>query len=499
MLTPDESVELLRRLVGARQVDREPDAAARVAGWCSHLPLALRIVAERLAEEEYLPLAELADELADEYRRLDALASGDDELADVRTVFSWSYHRLPPDAARLFRLLGLPAGADFGTPAAAALAGVDPPRARRLLGLLTTANLLQQTATDRWRPHDLLRTYATERADEDEDRDARHRAVRRLLRWYLLSAANARRTILPDLHLDLGPTDPDDEVDPLVFTDAGAALDWFELERFNLMDALDQASTLGHHDLAAAMPRAMAGFFEVRAYWSDYRTAYAIGLRSAREIGSARLAVANLVGLGDAHHILGEPDPALEHYREAVDLAAEIGDARIEGFAVRGIGLVQEKAGRFDLAAAHYRRALATLRRAGARRGEGMCLLSLGDCHREMALFEAAIDYGRQALAVFRETDDRLTVGLALSSLGLSHRGAGEFGEALARHREALAVFRRFDHPHKEALSLLNLGDVLDALGDAADARRHWSEAMVVLERIGAPEAEAARTRLRAR
>ncbi|MCE6996983.1 tetratricopeptide repeat protein [Saccharothrix sp. S26] len=495
VLTPAESLEMLRRLVDARRVDAEPEAAGRIARWCSHLPLALRIVAERLIEQEYLSLADLADELADEYRRLDALAS-DDELADVRTVFSWSYHRLPPDAARLFRLLGLHAGADFGTAAAAALTGSHPAPVRRLLGLLTTANLLQQTATDRWRLHDLLRTYAADRAVADETGAERRHAVRRSLRWYFLSAANARRAFLPDLVLDVAAADPADEVTPLVFDDADAALRWFEAERFNLLDALDQASALGHHDVAATMPKAMAGFFEVRAYWSDYRNVYATGLRSAKEIGSAPWTVANLVGLGDAHHILGESDQALAHYREAADLAGRIGNGRAEGFAMRGIGLVQEKAGRFEVAAEHYRRALVTLRRAGARRGEGMCLLSLGDCHRAMARFGEAIDYGRQASAVFRETDDRLSVGLALNSLGLSHLGAGEYAEALACHREALSVFRRFDHPHKEALSLLNLGDVLAALGDAADARRQWSEALVLLERVGAPEVEVARARL---
>ncbi|TQM81863.1 NB-ARC domain-containing protein [Saccharothrix saharensis] len=495
VLTPAESLEMLRRLVDARRVDAEPEAAGRIARWCSHLPLALRIVAERLIEQEYLSLADLADELADEYRRLDALAS-DDEPADVRTVFSWSYHRLPPDAARLFRLLGLHAGADFGTAVAAALTGSDPTPVRRLLGLLTTANLLQQTATDRWRLHDLLRTYAADRAVVDETGAERRRAVRRSLRWYLLSSANARRAFLPDLVLDVAAADPADEVTPLVFADADAALRWFEAERFNLLDALDQASALGHHDIAATMPKAMAGFFEVRAHWSDYRNVYATGLRSAKEIGSAPWTVANLVGLGDAHHILGESDQALAHYREAAALAGRIGNSRAEGFAMRGIGLVQEKVGRFEVAAEHYRRALVTLRRAGARRGEGMCLLSLGDCHRAMARFGEAIDYGRQASAVFRETEDRLSVGLALNSLGLSHLGAGEYPQALACHREALSVFRRFDHPHKEGLSLLNLGDVLAALGDAADARRQWSEALVVLERVGAPEVEVARARL---
>lgn len=50
----------------------------------------------------------LAGELRDEHDRLDALRAGEPAL-DVRAVFARSYHALEPDAARLFRLLGLTA------------------------------------------------------------------------------------------------------------------------------------------------------------------------------------------------------------------------------------------------------------------------------------------------------------------------------------------------------------------------------------------------------
>ncbi|MGW5445349.1 NB-ARC domain-containing protein [Streptomyces asiaticus] len=51
-LTPmesQESLELLRGVVGAKRVNDEYDAVQAVAHRCAHLPLALRITAERLA------------------------------------------------------------------------------------------------------------------------------------------------------------------------------------------------------------------------------------------------------------------------------------------------------------------------------------------------------------------------------------------------------------------------------------------------------------------
>lgn len=497
VLTPAESLEMLRRVIGAERIRAEAAAADRLVRRCGRLPLALRIVAERLADQPYLPLAELADELDDEYRRLDALRSEEDELSDVRAVFSWSYHRLPAEAARLFRLLGLHAGADLGLPAAAALNGEPVPRTRRALGLLTGAHLLQQPTADRYRLHDLLRVYAAERAEADESPDQRRRAVRRVLRWYFLTAANARRAFLPDL--DLGTSEVqqrEDPVEPLAFTGADDAMAWFEVERFTLLDALEQAGALGHDDLAARFPKAVAGFFEVRAYWSDYANAYRIGLRAAEAIGSARWEVVNLVGLGDANRILNRLDEARDYYQRAARVSARIGDRRSEGFALRGLGLLHEKSGRYEQAAEHYGRALAALRAAGSRRGEGMCLLSLGDCHRALGGFTEAVDHGFRALEVFRETGDLLTQGLALDALGLSHLAGGHPDEAIRKHLEALEVFRKFATPHRQALTLLHLGDALGTTGHVDQARRHWSEALEIFDRIGAPEAGPTRERL---
>ena len=59
---------------------------------------------------------------ASSHGSLDAF-TGTDAATDVRAVFSWSYHALPPAAARLFRLLALHPGPDISAPAAAASPG----------------------------------------------------------------------------------------------------------------------------------------------------------------------------------------------------------------------------------------------------------------------------------------------------------------------------------------------------------------------------------------
>ena len=129
---------------------------------------------------------------------------GGDLATDVRAVFSWSYHALSTDAARLFRLLGLHPGPDITVAAAASLAGIAPERARVLLAELARAHLLTEHSPGRYALHDLLRAYATELAQADDSDDARDAAVGRVLDHCLHTAHAAARLIEPYF----APVDP---------------------------------------------------------------------------------------------------------------------------------------------------------------------------------------------------------------------------------------------------------------------------------------------------
>jgi DNA-binding SARP family transcriptional activator len=171
LLPTADAVALLRTLVGARVQD-EPEAATVLAGQCARLPLALRVAAELATARPASPLAELVSELADQRRRLDLLDAGGDPRGAVRAVFSWSYRRLPADAARAFRLLGLHPGPDLDPHAAAALTGERLDATRRLLGVLVHAHLIEPVRAGRYGMHDLLRAYATDLAHaEDSERE----------------------------------------------------------------------------------------------------------------------------------------------------------------------------------------------------------------------------------------------------------------------------------------------------------------------------------------
>ena len=115
LLTGTEARELLERRLGSTRVAAEPAAVDQIITACARLPLALALVAARAASHPSFRLAALAGELATSSQ---SVPESRDVIGQVRAVFSWSYRALGPDAARLFRLLGLHPGPDTSAPAA---------------------------------------------------------------------------------------------------------------------------------------------------------------------------------------------------------------------------------------------------------------------------------------------------------------------------------------------------------------------------------------------
>jgi tetratricopeptide (TPR) repeat protein len=492
VLTPDESIALLRDSIGDDRVNAEPQAAAELARRCAYLPLALRIIGERIANSPHLFLADFVAGLALAEHQLDALAVEDDELSDVRAVFSWSYQALPDDAARFLRLLGLHAGSDICAAAAAALAGVSVSRARNLLDQLNAAHLLQNPARDRYLFHDLLRAYAQERAGAEESPEQQRRARRRVYDWYQWMAEKGRKVILPYSHaIPLPPAEPDLPLTPP--RTVAEAMAWFEQERLNLLDNVRQANELGDYDIAWQLPVVSDGFFELKSYWADWRDIHLTGLRAARAAASRHGEAANLRCLGDAYWRMEQREDALDCYRQGVEASREVGGRWLEGFSLRGMGLIREERGQIDEAMDLYAQARDVFRDNNITRGEGMSLLSLGNCHRTLGHLDAAISHYRDAVAILERIDDQWSVAWASYPLGLAYQQAGQLDKARRQHERALDLFRRFDDRRCEGLTLAALGDTFNATSQPDEAQRCWQEALRILDPLGDPRADTVR------
>ncbi|MFD7402053.1 BTAD domain-containing putative transcriptional regulator [Streptomyces sp. NPDC059866] len=166
--SPADARATLGLRIGPARLAAEPEAADEIVARCGRLPLALAVVAARAAGRPDFPLSAIAAELRAPHGSLDAF-SAVDGTTDPRAAFLCSYRLLPPESARLFRLLSLHPGPDITAPTAATLAGLPARRARLVLGELADAHLVTEHQPGRYALHDLVRAFAAELTETYDD------------------------------------------------------------------------------------------------------------------------------------------------------------------------------------------------------------------------------------------------------------------------------------------------------------------------------------------
>ena len=159
-------------------------------------------------------------------------------------MFSWSYRHLPPDAARMFRLLGLHPGPDWDRYAAAALTTSSAAGAGRLLDGLARAHLIHAAGPGRYQMHDLLRGYAAHLAARHDTGQARRAARAGLFDYYLTASAAAMACLAPAEHHQRHRPPPAGMPVPQ-FGDRAAARAWLDTELSTLTAVVTYTATYG--------------------------------------------------------------------------------------------------------------------------------------------------------------------------------------------------------------------------------------------------------------
>lgn len=301
MLSADESLALLREILGGQRVSKEPSAASELAALCGHLPLALRIAGVCLLTRPAFRIVDAVDELRNDTHRIDVLSQDADDQAKVRNVFSWSYQRLRPAEQRAFRLLGLHRGPSLSGQAVAALTGVTDAAPDPVLATLVSLHLVEQDRPDRYHIHDLLRLYAAELCRTDESQYDRRAAIERVLYWYVSSADAADTLLASRPSTKAEPLPPNPDVRPSRFATDEDALAWFDDEYSTMLDIAKQAIDEQLYDLCWRLPLVTWSFFQRRSHWLDWIELQELGLQAARLAGHEQAEAWLLTGLGDVH------------------------------------------------------------------------------------------------------------------------------------------------------------------------------------------------------
>ena len=458
-------------------------------------PWRLRVAAELAASRSDTPLAVLAAELGDEGDRLALLDAGGDPRGAVASVFSWSYRHLPADAARMFRLLGLHPGADWDRHAVAALADVGLAEARRLLGILARAHLIQSAGPGRYGMHDLLRTYARELADV-HDGGERRATVHRILDYYLSTAYRAHELLGPsrDDAISLAPARPLGT--PGDLADHHEALTWFTTEYQVLLAALRQAADEGFDVHVWQLAWTLASFFERSGHWPDAAASQRFALDAADRLGDPHAQAICHGSLAYACVPLNRYSEAYAHLRQAFELYQKLGDHTGQAVSLRSLAVVLDRQGRYREGLDHAQQAFELFRTAGHRTGMARALNAVGWFHIQLGEPQQGLIHCQQALDLQKEINDQFAQADTLDSIATAYRSLGRHQEAIACYQQAVLVYRDFGHRYSEADTLVCLGDTYLEGANPAAAREVWRSALVILYELRHPDAAQVRDKL---
>ncbi len=417
-LGPAESHTLLQAMLGSARIEHEPDAASDLVRLCAGLPLAVRVAATRIASRPRWRIADVVDEIKEDQLADDGTGG---MMGDaVQAVFGWSYTRLTPEQARVFRLLGWHPGTGFSVPAVAALCGLKRRETSWCLDALADLHLIEPDSRHQYRMHDLLHAYARARARLDTP-DEQQTARERILTWYAYVAQLADRLIyqgFPSMDVKIDRVVP---VPPL--DDRAQALAWLTTEQPTLYAAARTALEWEFYTpvlVLAATSRFLT--YLPRPLWTIRLDMEELGITSARALGDH---AAEFL-LREFH---SETLGTLERWDEA-----EAGFAGLDTpgnpkryTAFIGLGGIHLKQGRLQRARDYYQQALALVRSHGPVRTQAVIEGNLATIATKLGEYELALDH------IDRERD-------------LRHQAGDHVGHAHSFYREATAELAQSHH-----------------------------------------------------
>ncbi|MFJ9696158.1 BTAD domain-containing putative transcriptional regulator [Kitasatospora sp. NPDC101183] len=448
-LCPPRAITLLSDTLGPDLVSAEPEAAARLASLCDGLPLALRLAAARIASCPARGIAALAEELADEQRRLSLLNVEDTSLA---ATLGLTVEHLAEPARRMFHRLGAHTGTTLDSRTAAAIAGCRLDRAVEALDQLAAAHLITETGQDAYTLHDLVRLYARSLPAEG-DTDALPRLLDHLLGTLLAASAAAEPGSEPCCGPPPGARRPA-EVRP--FPDRAAALAWYAAERDTLRGAVEAAVAVGLNDRAWRLVLLQWPLivWQVRDGWAPLLEQGLAAAEADHDHGAQSRARALL---GWVLTEEGRHEEALAQLERAPDLAARAGDITGEAVALINLAVALVRGDRLARIHGLLTRALALTERGGRRDLTALARQHLAEhCLTVGAHVEAAYHASR-GLALAEPPFPALRHVVLHTLYGRALAATGQPEQAQHHLAEALRTARTHDYADGESAALAAL------------------------------------------
>ncbi|MFI6093282.1 BTAD domain-containing putative transcriptional regulator [Streptomyces sp. NPDC051218] len=492
-LSEGDSAALLRAVSGRAALD----AGHPLVELAGRLPLALRIIAARLAARRALTPDALAELLTVSGGRLHHLEHDDlsvrRSLAVALDALRTSERESDRDAAAALAAIGaldLPA---YGVPLVARLLGVAEWRAGAALDRLVDVALLDETAYGRYAPHDLVRDFAREAAHQDGA--GAKDVVESALRWYAESARQSLLAIMPEgldrddrlgdvpetllpRHAPDGGADARDDADccpvpavPPMSTDDAFA--WGDTELANVIALADRHGR--ESPLLPLLVRCFFSYLKRRGRLAEADLLNRLAVTAARRWKDTAAEAQALTDLAGLNYVSGRSGTALSLIDEALDLWRRLDRMSCVHRGVINRGLLLEALGRYEESADALRQSLDLATAMDDPLSEAFALSTLGNVY-EHTDARAAISYYERSLAI-GETLGHIGLRQEIHcDMGKAYLVLGEPDVALRHFEESLRIHGEAEDWHNESKVRLGMVRALRETSRTQDAARECAD-----------------------
>ena len=429
--------------------------AARVCRLVNGVPLAIELAATLLRT---MTCGEIAAQLQ---QNLDILSTPIRNIPDrhrsIRAVFEESWLRLNEQEQQGFLNLSLFAGSFKGESAAGAC-GMPA----QVLRSLVDKSLLQRGTDGRYRFHELLTQFASEKLGENPAKE--DEAVRLFCNYYGNYLENRDADIKGQRQME--------------------ALDEIEQEFAHLRAAWQHAVLRRDFETIGKMVPGLNHFCFIRGFLHEYRTMTRQAIEQLRpQTGEPPHAVwGSLLARQDFSSL--RLDEAASDAQTSLQIARREDNPADTARSLFALGRIANGKGDQDAALGYFRQSLQKYQQLGDPFYIAFMLSILGKHFLERGEFETASQHLEQSLEINRQSGNREGEAYCLDNLAAAQFNRGAFSDARRYHLLANSIYTVLKHRPAMAYTHVKSGSLAMFFGDYVEARRHFSKGQALAEEI---------------
>ncbi|HEY9283124.1 MAG TPA: tetratricopeptide repeat protein, partial [Pyrinomonadaceae bacterium] len=192
-----------------------------------------------------------------------------------------------------------------------------------------------------------------------------------------------------------------------------------------------------------------------------------------------------LLQLSAVEYAQNNTNGAVQHAREAIELAERAGLENLVALGHIDLGNVYFAAGKLEEAEKYLRQGLSYAERNKARRVRAKALINLGSFSVQSGAPDEGVPLVQEAMAFYQAGGYRSETAIAHSILGRAARLKGNYKEALEAFNRQLQLAEQVDEPAQAASAHTEIGNVLLRQDEHPAALKHFDQCYRIEKSLG--------------